>query len=181
MKKLIGITGLAGSGKDTVADYLHSQYGFMKVAFADPLRLAASNIFGVDHRCFTDRKLKEEPHPDWGLSPRRLLQLLGNDAVKPVFGEEIWVKRWQMTYGVVKHSDHVVTPDVRFEPEATHIREQGGIILHLKSQRGGLQGETARHSSEAGVEILPGDHVIHNDGSFAELYTKVGFMLGAPV
>src|SRR5574340_612272 len=79
----------------------------MKIAFADPLRLAAYHIFGVDHCYFTDRKLKEEINPDWGMSPRRMLQLLGNDAMKPVFGSDVWRKRWQMTYNIARDTDEV--------------------------------------------------------------------------
>lgn len=35
---IIGITGVAGSGKDTAADYLVSKYGFTKVSFAAILK-----------------------------------------------------------------------------------------------------------------------------------------------
>lgn len=36
--RVIGITGLARSGKDTVADYIESEYGFKKFVMSDVLR-----------------------------------------------------------------------------------------------------------------------------------------------
>lgn len=35
---LIALTGYAGSGKDTIADHLVESHGYVKLAFADPLR-----------------------------------------------------------------------------------------------------------------------------------------------
>lgn len=59
--KIIGLTGLAGSGKDTVADLLTVHSGFVKVAFADALRLEAADAFNIDVRHFTFRDTKELP------------------------------------------------------------------------------------------------------------------------
>ena len=37
---IIGLSGYAQVGKDTVANYLVEKYGFVKVSFADPIREA---------------------------------------------------------------------------------------------------------------------------------------------
>lgn len=177
MKKLYGITGLAGSGKDTVADYLGLDHAFTKIAFADPLKAAAASMFGLDHRHFHDRRLKEVPHPYWGLSPRRLLQLLGNDAAKPHFGNDIWVKRWKLSYDAVRDTDNVVVPDVRFELEAEHIRAAGGVIIHITRPNAGLDGEHGQHASEAGIKFRDGDYLLYNDGDLVDLYDEVDLMV----
>lgn len=173
MRKLLAFAGKAGSGKDTAADYLGSEYGFMKIAFADPLRLAAHHIFGVDHHYFTDRKLKEEPHPDWGMSPRRMLQLLGNDAMKPVFGSDVWIKRWEMTYNVVHATDDVAVSDVRFDIEADAVRALGGVVIHVTRPDAGLKNDAGSHVSESGVAVQPGDLHLSNDGGLADLRNKL--------
>jgi adenylate kinase family enzyme len=59
--QIIGLTGLAGSGKDTVADILVSHLGFVKLAFADGLRHEIRQAFGVSPDTFTDRETKELP------------------------------------------------------------------------------------------------------------------------
>lgn len=56
---LVGICGQAGSGKDTVADYLCRNHSFVKVAFADPLKRICREVFD-----FSDEQL-------WGPSEKR--------------------------------------------------------------------------------------------------------------
>lgn len=56
---ILGLCGLAGAGKDTVADFLVKDHGFVKVAFADPLKRICKEVFD-----FTDQQL-------WGPSSER--------------------------------------------------------------------------------------------------------------
>jgi hypothetical protein len=63
MKKthLIGLSGPAGCGKDTVADLLVTHCGFTKVAFADALRAEICNAWRIDPLDLTRRDTKETP------------------------------------------------------------------------------------------------------------------------
>lgn len=66
---ILGLTGAAGAGKDTVADYLSERYGFVKLAFAGVLRQEVQKAFGLpDQSLFHDRALKEEPTSTLSLS-----------------------------------------------------------------------------------------------------------------
>lgn len=56
---ILGISGLAGSGKDQTADFLTKDFGVCKVALADPLKRIARDIYA-----FTDEQL-------WGPSANR--------------------------------------------------------------------------------------------------------------
>jgi hypothetical protein len=56
---IVGIAGLAGSGKDTAADFLVKDHGFAKIAFADPMKRFCREIFD-----FTEEQL-------WGASEHR--------------------------------------------------------------------------------------------------------------
>ena len=56
---IIGLTGPAGSGKDTVADLLVTHCGFYKMAFADALRAEVCDAFGVEPLHLTQRNTKE--------------------------------------------------------------------------------------------------------------------------
>lgn len=60
---IIGLTGLAGVGKDTVADLLVTHCGFRKLAFADALRGELAASFGIDLRLLTDPATKNTPTP----------------------------------------------------------------------------------------------------------------------
>jgi hypothetical protein len=58
---IIGLTGPAGSGKDTVADLLAVHAGFTKMAFAETLRTEVMLAFAIDPSFLTQRETKETP------------------------------------------------------------------------------------------------------------------------
>lgn len=61
---IIGITGKAGSGKDTVADLLVHEHGFVKVAMADPLKRICMDLFGFSYQqLWGPSKLRDAPDP----------------------------------------------------------------------------------------------------------------------
>src|SRR5687768_3384285 len=118
--RIIGITGRAGSGKDTVADYLVERHGFVKIAFADPIKQMLRQL-GVD--C-TDRSSKEQPHPIYGKSPRQMAQYLGTEWMRNLIHPNGWVLAAQARVKTITHltsleevpSVHgIVISDVRFE------------------------------------------------------------------
>ena len=169
--KLIGLTGKARSGKDTIAAYLWHSAGFTRIAFADPLKLAAQNIFGLTDGQTWDDELKEVVIDRIGMSPRQIFQKLGTEAVRNVFGEDTWTKRWMVGYSLFEESDDIVVPDVRFDNESGLIRSLGGVIVEVR--RGpGLVGSTGTHPSEHGLSTLP-DFVIENNGTLDDLYAQV--------
>lgn len=62
------IIGKAGAGKDTVADFLTRDFGFVKLAFADALRMEIAHAFGIHIDKLLDRATKEIPCPALALS-----------------------------------------------------------------------------------------------------------------
>lgn len=173
---LIGLTGKARSGKDTVAKILGMNYGFTRIAFADPLKLAAQQMFGLTEEQTWSDGLKEVVIERWGKSPRQILQLLGTEAAHPIFGKDIWVKRFDMSYELVKNVGHVVATDARTDTEADYIRANGGYVVEI--QRGtGLSGSVGDHASERGLSTLP-DFVIDNTGSLDDLFKRVEQIYG---
>lgn len=59
MRKIIGLSGLKGAGKDTCAAFLIEQLGFERVAFADKLYREAAEAFGVTVEFLGNRETKE--------------------------------------------------------------------------------------------------------------------------
>ena len=99
---IIGICGLIGSGKGTVADILVEQHNYEKLSFADKLKDGVSSVFGWNREMLegdTDesRKWREEADKFWTeetgetITPRLILQLFGTDCMRNGFFDGIWV------------------------------------------------------------------------------------------
>lgn len=173
--KLVAFVGKARAGKDTAASHLRLEHGFARLAFADPLKRAAREMFGLSHGQTWGDDLKEVVIPLWNMTPRRMFQLLGTEASKPFFGEDIWIKRLAMHHEAIKDTDDVVITDCRFDSEADWVRANGGVIVEIR--RGTtLQGEAAAHISEAGLR-LPPDYIIDNTGTLEELYARIDMLV----
>ena len=173
------ITGPAGAGKNTVADILTEHFGFKQLAFADPLKFAASWIFDMPIENFYDQDLKEKVSAYWGMSPRGLLQKLGTDACREVFGPDIWIKAMQSKMlRLIDQGYDIVITDGRFDNEADTIRNLGGKVIHIQTNRPStLANGHQAHKSESGVKFIDGDFVIDNNGTLAELEEIVRFFV----
>jgi len=141
---IIGICGLIGSGKGTVADVLVDQ-GFTKVSFADKLKDGVSTIFGWDRAMLegdTDesRQWREQRDDFWSaetemeVTPRLVLQLFGTDCLRNGFHDGVWVSL--LKKHMLDNPGNYVIPDVRFRNEQNMIRELGGEIWRI--QRGDI-------------------------------------------
>lgn len=60
MRKILGVLGPAGCGKDTFVSILAS-FGFERISFADPLYQEVANAYGVTIDFLQNRKYKEMP------------------------------------------------------------------------------------------------------------------------
>jgi len=75
LTKLIGITGLARSGKDILANYLVNDHGFIKPSLAAPIRAFMADITSFPVPAMQDSSEKEQPF-DWldRQTPRHLMR-----------------------------------------------------------------------------------------------------------
>lgn len=193
---IIGICGLIGSGKGTVADILVDQ-GFKKVSFADKLKDGVSTIFGWDRAMLegdTDgsREWREQRDDYWSdetqmeVTPRLVLQLFGTDCMRDGFYDGVWVSLLKKT--ILDNPGNYVIPDVRFENEIEMIRSIGGEVWEVKRnsdpewlieyETTGVAPTTV-HPSEWRWIKASKDEVITNDSTLEELNRQVLSRLGA--
>lgn len=142
MGKVIGVCGLIGSGKGTVADILVEQYGYEKLSFADRLKDGAAAIFGwprdlLEGDTKESRDWREVPDTFWTselgreITPRLVLQLMGTECMRKGFDEDIWVLLIKQKIQANPEKNWVI-PDVRFENEQDMIRNVGGEVWQVR-------------------------------------------------
>lgn len=172
MTRLIGLTGLAGSGKDTVRGLLERFHGYTGMAFADPLRgMLASLLQSAGHSptWMVDREMKEREIPNLGTSYRHLAQTLGTEWGRYI-DPDLWVKIAASKITNTSPGGRHVISDVRFANEVAWIKNQGGLIIRII--RPGVE-PVRSHVSESNVNDLDWDYTILNKGSIDDLRNAV--------
>lgn len=168
-RRIIGLAGPAGCGKDLVASMLP---GARRIAFADPIYRGAAVMLGIPEAAIRDRVQKEMPLPGLEVSPRRILQTLGTEWGRRLVSPDLWIRAavlaWQQA--AAEGVDVVAVPDVRFPNEAHAVRAAGGEVWLI--HRPGLAPVEA-HASEYGVPLRMIDRLILNGGTVDELRTRV--------
>jgi hypothetical protein len=172
---LVGICGKAGSGKDTIGDYLVETHGFKKIALADPIKRLVKDVFALDDHTVYDRVAREQELDRWeGWTVRKLLQYVGTELFRENIDDAVWVKSLWYKIQDDKDNNYVVT-DVRFPNELQYFKDNAeeGEFLAIKVTRPGFEGAVglAGHASEA--YDLEGDIEINNDGTMEDLYNRV--------
>jgi hypothetical protein len=168
---IIGLTGYARAGKDTVAQVLIDNYGFKRVAFADPIRKLLLEINPILEDGFRLNEIIKEL--GWEVAKgktevRRLLQALGVGA-RTIFYEDFWVDMALADVNNYKNSKFVIT-DVRFRNEADTIKRMGGGIWRVERPN---VVAVNNHISESALDNYAADTTIHNNSTMEDLVATV--------
>lgn len=178
---IIGLTGLAGAGKDTVRAILEHDHGYIGFGFADPIRNMLRTLLsdnGISETWMDERTLKERPIPGLDKSYRELAQTLGTEWGRTHLGADFWLRIAEAYMHDITNQTfaplHFVVSDVRFQNEADWVRQRGGVIWHIS--RPGLRG-VRDHISEQGAATIKPDRTLVNDGTIADLAGLVGSII----
>lgn len=173
---LIGITGRAGAGKTTAAEYLRSRYDFECIAFADALKDCLALLLadrGIDHAVLHEPQFKSVPLDAMhDASARHLMQSLGDWGRQVAKG--FWVHQLAHRAGLIEGRspvhDRVCITDVRYPNEEEWLHYKGGALLRITRQ---AAGRTDTHSSESWSDSLLAHASIPNEGSIGGLHTQL--------
>lgn len=189
-KKVIGLSGYAQTGKDTVAQILVNNYGYKRLAFADAVRegLYKFNPI-VDFKMTTrdgyivDTELVrvadivnsigwEKAKQDYK-EVRELLQRYGTEAGREIHGSGCWLKiiEDEIAFG---EAHKYVLSDIRFPNEYSLVEKYRGTSVRVV--RDGI-GAVNGHISDSYVPNV--DFTIENNGSREELEATIATVLGA--
>ena len=195
---IIGLCGLIGSGKGTVADILVDEHKFEKISFADKLKDAVSVLFDWDREMLEgetseSRFWREQEDTFWTketgrkITPRLVLQEFGTDCMRHGFDDGIWVSLVKQE--LVKHPNkNFVIPDVRFPNEANMIKSIHGEVWRVRRgqdpvwmrmyQDIGVEPKDV-HESEWRWAKVDFNHIIYNDLGIDELRSQVKGLLAS--
>jgi hypothetical protein len=180
---LIGLVGLIGSGKDTVAERLVTQHEFERDSFAKSLKDATASIFGWDRELLEgntkeSREWREQPDIFWSkkfnkeITPRWVLQYFGTEVCRGGMLDSVWVDSLIARY----QGKNTVISDTRFVNEIKTIRDHGGKIVLIKRgevpSREEMQASGA-HQSEWDWIGCKFDYVIENNSTFEALNYQI--------
>lgn len=179
---IIGISGKAGSGKDTAAEMLEVIYGNPEITFeeycnkrynkfanintvhfADTLKEATQTLLHVG-AWETDTQKGKQTTITWlGITVREFLQKFGT-CVREGIDNLFWIKE---TFASIDGWENVIIADVRFPEEVQAIRERKGIIIRLERKDAGA----GNHISEVALDDYKDwDVVIDNNFSLMLLF-----------
>lgn len=175
---IIGVGGKKQSGKDTVAGYIASRYGYQRQLFAEPIKSALEVIFDWDADVWDSEERKVTIDPRWGVTPREMAQHLGTEwgqfALSKDFprfqetcGRNLWVKRAMVD---IASFDNVVFSDLRFVHEAQAVWDMDGIVMIVSGRSDHINDP---HPSEKEIENIDPDVLIYNNSSLEDLYNRV--------
>ena len=165
------------SGKTAVA-YELQQHGYISVSFAGPLKrmlgiFLSSAGYGhdrIENMLFEE---KEEKIPEFGVTPRHLMQTLGTEWGRDCIGPDVWVDVWKNS--VQKWLDgglNVVVDDMRFPNEWDAVKSLEGECWYITRPRVKYPHPT-EHSSEGALDGHGFDRRLINDGDLPNLYNQV--------
>jgi hypothetical protein len=186
---ILGLNGLKGSGKDTVAAYLIKEYGFERRAFADPLKKSVATLFDIpfhkideyknDPKIWVELSQADKPILPIGaetfkaLTFREFLQRYGTESHRGVFGENFWVDQ-TMPKDAFYSGRKIVITDLRFDNEAKRVHDCGGSVIRIDRPEVDTHDT---HVSEAPLAHKLVDFILQNDKGLDELYALTESML----
>jgi len=200
LRLIIGLSGPAQAGKDTVANAWVASQGFTKVSLADPLREIASFYFDNErtalllrltemverygkangkpvsveaHRIIADMESFPRDLDDSNPpKPRVFLQMLG-DRLKKI-NRSIFANCLRDT--LRNTPGHVVIPDIRFPYEAVVVKRNHGILIVL-DRKPKLNGAMAMHNSEHAWKEIQFDFTLDSNGSAEGLLLNADILM----
>lgn len=183
---IIALSGYGGSGKDSVADVLVGIHGFKQYAWADTLRLAASELNPIvavapDGEILRYNDVLEMVGYNEAkfMFPevRTFLQRLGTEVGRNLISDTVWV---DATINRIERDGaldgDIVLTDTRFLNEANAVREMSADgstkAVLVRINRPGI-GPAGDHPSETELDDYEFDYIIHNDGTLSDLKASV--------
>jgi hypothetical protein len=191
---IIGLCGSQGSGKDTVANILISEYGFVKLTFASTLKDVVAILFSWPRELLEglteeSRLWRETVDDFWSaklsipsFTPRKALQMIGTDLFRIHFNNDIWISIVENKISTILKNNpntNIVISDCRFTNEFCLIKQfpDSHIITILREKNNSIN--KSAHLSETEWVNYNFDAILQNDNSIDDLKSKLKSLLSS--
>ena len=177
--KIIGITGLAGSGKTTFAamldraieDISHGDSQILRRSLAFPIKKMVAELLSISvgELNLAATKAKEFNIGGVSVTARKLMQTLGTEWGRDQIDPDIWlgVMRDSVAIGTSDEGDgFLIIDDVRFQNEADWVTGHGSGGFLIRINRGLVS--CSSHRSEEVINKVP-HRVVYNCGDIPSL------------
>lgn len=169
----IGIVGVKGAGKSTIAARLIDAHHFKEVAIAAPMKEMLAVGLGIPRELLYGSQAQKEAPWRYGKSPRQLLQSLGTEWGREMVSDRLWLdlalERTIPAYEAEHGPTRWVISDVRFLNEAAVLREHGFTIWRV--EREGCIGDG--HASEREQTRILADDYLENSDTLDALHARI--------
>lgn len=144
MSSVVGLIGCISSGKNSCANHLVEEYGYIPLSFANALKGAVSSMYGWDRALLEgdteeSREWREIPCPYWShyldadsATPRIVLQRFGTEYVRNQILRDFWGKRLAKEIDLANPNTNYVITDARFSNECDLITAVGGTTIRVE-------------------------------------------------
>jgi hypothetical protein len=157
---IIGLSGYAGVGKDTLAKYIvELDPSFEIKKFSGKLKEVASLLTGIPVDSFENQKFKTMELSGWDMTVRELLQKLGTEAIRDGLHEDAWVNALFANY---HQGENWVITDMRFPNEYEAVKRFGGMAVRLWRPN---VNPINYHESEVALDNHAFDYIASNEGN----------------
>ena len=193
---IVVMCGKIGTGKDTVANYLHDNYGFVPLSFAGSLKTVCAELFNWDIKILeastpeTRRQRNELPPRtlcNREFNARTALQYIGTDLFRNNFGPDIWVDILKNKIEDLITENHnlslpkIVITDCRFVNEIKMLESYDANFICLYKNNNDLEPQEGEHISEHDflhkVDMMEKIYNNHGEVTMDNLYQNIEIFL----
>jgi hypothetical protein len=172
--RIIGLLARSRSGKDTVADYIitnYKSYNIVKRRLAGPIKNAVKELYGLNDDDL-ESDTKDIHIPKFNCSPREIMVQI-TKTVMDLSGVDFFTNR---LYDIIESGspgqsgqfEITIIPDIRYQHDIDRIHKNNGIIIKIERNI-----QNVIYSNENNIENMEADYIIVNNGTLDELYIQI--------
>ena len=188
-QKIFLISGFKRAGKDFIAEYMNDKLvGSNIISFAKPMKIILAKTLGITLE--EVELFKNEPE-GYGVEVkaypnnqnqvvikytnlREMLQLFGTEAMKPLFGDNVWAELAENR--ARRMGGTIIIPDFRFTCETDVWDEELYDVIEVRIQDDKIA-STDMHASETELNTHTFDYYINNTEKNESVFESVDVML----